>query len=126
MAAQIKVVYVAGPYTGKTPEEVDANIDRARELAIKVCNDKGWMPLTPHLNTGTIGTMCRNASESFWIAAYLRILGSTDAVVLVPGWENSPGTLLEIEEAKRKGIPVFEDYQALPHADDFTQHKLEL
>ena len=37
----------------------------------------------------------------------------SDAVFLVPGWENSKGTLKEIETAKELGIPVFESLDEL-------------
>ena len=32
-----------------------------------------------------------------------------DAILLVKGWKDSPGTLAEIETAKKLNIPIFED-----------------
>lgn len=36
-----------------------------------------------------------------------------DALLLTPGWKQSPGTLVEIERAKELGIPVFESLDKL-------------
>lgn len=36
-----------------------------------------------------------------------------DAMVLTPGWQKSPGTLVEIERAKELGIPVFKSLDEL-------------
>ena len=40
-------------------------------------------------------------------------LKKADVVVLVPGWETSPGTKKEIATAHKLGIPVLDDLSAL-------------
>ncbi len=40
-------------------------------------------------------------------------LDASDAVFLVPGWEQSKGTAREIERAKSKNIPVYTDLDLL-------------
>ena len=36
-------------------------------------------------------------------------LDAADAVFLVPGWRDSPGTTRELDRASRQGIPCYED-----------------
>lgn len=50
-----------------------------------------------------IGTL----TPEFWYEATLEALRRCDAVILVPGWEESKGTVAEVAEAVRLGIPVF-------------------
>lgn len=40
-------------------------------------------------------------------------LSVCDAIVLTPGWNQSPGTLAEIKYAKDLGIPVFQTLESL-------------
>lgn len=45
-----------------------------------------------------------------------------DAVVLTPGWQKSPGTLVEIKRAEELGIPVF---KSLDELIEYTKEKRE-
>lgn len=47
----------------------------------------------------------------------MELLRRCDAVVLCPGYGRSTGTQDEIEEAKRRGLPIFSTVDALPAAD---------
>ena len=41
-------IYVAGPYTGSTLEEIEENVQRAMEVGLKIWK-KGHFPYIPHL-----------------------------------------------------------------------------
>jgi len=100
-----KIVYIAGPFRGLTAWDVACNVHRAEELAFAVAK-AGAMPLCPHANTRDFdGTL----TDKFWIDGTLELLRRCDAVIVVPGWEESTGTRGEIEEAKRIGLSVFYD-----------------
>jgi len=43
----------------------------------------------------------------------LEIMLRCDAVALVPGWETSVGTKMEIDIAGARGIPILYDYEAV-------------
>ena len=48
----MKLIYIAGPYKGKTVYEISENIRLARThaaLILKYC--PGYFPVTPHMNT---------------------------------------------------------------------------
>jgi hypothetical protein len=48
----------------------------------------------------------------------------SDAIFLVPGWENSSGTKKEIERAKELNIPVFDDIEMLMIWESDSRHKI--
>lgn len=101
----MRVVYVAGPFRGPDAWAIKCNIHRAEIVGSAVAR-AGHMPLIPHANTANFHGF---GDDQFWIEGTLELLRRCDAVVLVHGWENSVGTLGEIAEARKLGIPVFED-----------------
>jgi nucleoside 2-deoxyribosyltransferase len=98
-----KLVYVAGPYRGKTTWDVERNIQRAREVGALVAI-AGAMPVIPHSNTSHFDGL---ATEDFWISGTMEIMRRCDAVLTFGNWPESNGTLSEIAEAQRLEIPVF-------------------
>lgn len=105
----MKIVYVAGPFRGPTPWDVAENVRRAERLGLEVAK-LGAMPLIPHANTAHFDGQL---TGQFWVDGTLELMRRCDAVVLVRGWGDSSGTLGEIAEAQRFGIPVFGDLFAL-------------
>ena len=41
-------IYIAGPYTGDTPKEIEENVRKAMEAGLKIWK-KGHFPYIPHL-----------------------------------------------------------------------------
>lgn len=104
----MKVIYIAGPYRSKRGEYyVRQNIRAAEELAIFVWRN-GGVALCPHKNTAGFGGACAGGDE-VWLDGDLELIKRCDAMYLVPGWENSSGTLAEIQFAHTLGMPVFEN-----------------
>lgn len=100
----MKVIYVAGKLTGMDNFEISRNVRAAEDVGMAVAV-AGASPMIPHTNTGLIffGT----CSAQFWYDATLALMRRCEAVILVPGWEESKGTQGELVEAKRLGLPVF-------------------
>ena len=99
----MRVIYVAGPFRGKNAWEVEKNIRRAEEWSFKLA-EAGWMFMCPHTNTRFFdGTQ----TDKFWLEGTLELMRRCDAVFVCEGYENSSGTLGEIEEAEKLGLPVF-------------------
>lgn len=99
----MRVVYVAGPFRGPDTWTIERNIRRAEERGFEVAQ-LGAAPLIPHANTRFFhGTL----DDDFWLAATMSLLRRCDAVILCDGWARSRGTLAEVDEAQRLGIPVF-------------------
>lgn len=105
------LVYVAGPYRRYTDHTVLYNIAQARIVAIDVWK-AGHTAICPHLNTALFDCDSKLPDDRF-LTGDLEILARCDAVVLVPGWQESLGTLNEVKYAKDRNIPIYE-YPALP------------
>lgn len=105
----MKVVYVAGPFRGKTEWEIHSNVHIAECASLQIAY-LGAMPLCPHKNTEHFHGLL---TDQFWLDGTLELLRRADAVLVLSGWEHSHGTLGEIKEAGRLGIPVFRKFNDL-------------
>jgi nucleoside 2-deoxyribosyltransferase len=109
----MKVIYVAGPYRHATREGIELNIQSAKKVGCLVAQ-LGWSPIVPHMNTAHMDSIIRPGDEKFWLDATLELMRRCDAVVLCAGWQMSRGTIGEIIEAVRLGIPIYESAEVLP------------
>ena len=104
------ILYISGPYSAGNGRSVEDNIAVARAHAVAAAR-RGWMPLTPHLNTAHFEVDCPEISNDDWIEgdlAILRLLPRANAAVLMlPGWEQSAGARLERDWAIHLGLEVF-------------------
>jgi hypothetical protein len=101
------LVYIAGKYRG----DVAANIQAAREVAVELW-EKGYVPICPHLNTAHFEAYCK-VEDEVYLAGDLEIINVCDAVLFLPGWEESAGARGEHDYAFLKAKPVYY-YPALP------------
>ena len=95
------VVYLAGPYSGG----VAANIAAARAVAIEVWR-RGHIALCPHLNTAHFEDDLPRFTHADWLRGDRELLCRCDAILLLPGWDHSPGAIEEHAVARAVGIPV--------------------
>lgn len=98
----MQLVYVAGAYRAKTKIGEIINILKARKVAKELWK-VGYAAICPHSNTA----LYKGLPDSVWLDGDIEMLTRCDLMVLVPGWENSQGTLNEIDVAKVKGIPIY-------------------
>lgn len=99
----MRVIYIAGPFTGPTPWDVEQNVRRAEAVALEVAK-LGAAPLCPHANSRFFHGQC---TPEFWYAATMALLKRCDAILMIPGWENSKGSREEKQWAVDNGVPVF-------------------
>lgn len=97
----MRVIYVAGPYRGKTENEVFNNIMRARQVAYKLWQE-GWVVLCPHLNTML---MSDHDVERF-LQGSLELLKRSDAIYLMKDFRSSVGANAEYELAQKEGLEI--------------------
>lgn len=93
-------VYVAGPYRG----EISKNTHNAIKIGGLLLS-YGFVPFVPHL-THFWGIITPKEDED-WINYGLEWLKVCDCILVLPGFENSEGTKIEIEMAKGLNIPIF-------------------
>lgn len=100
----MRVVYIAGKFRGATPWQVEQNVRAAEAAALEVMR-RGHMALCPHKNTQHFDG---ELPDEFFLEGTKELLRRCDAVLLVPGWQDSVGACGEVVEAlERVGIPVF-------------------
>lgn len=110
----MKRIYIAGPYTAKTREEIEQNIDRARAAGIMFAR-AGFAPLIPHCNTAGWERLTDMAYDTF-LEIDLAWIGATDAIYFQGNYQNSYGCSVEMQTAAAMGIPVF--YEGVHTPDD--------
>lgn len=101
--SSIPLIYVAGPFRGKTHWEVESNIRRAEEISLRLWK-LGVAVFCPHTNTRYFD---QEIPDDHVLASLLDILDRCDALFVLKGWENSSGTQEEIKQANFARQPIF-------------------
>jgi len=105
----MKVVYIAGPFRAPNAWERENNIREAETLGFEVAK-LGAMPDIPHAGTRFFdGTL----TPEFWLAGTLEKMRRCDAVLLTPRWRESEGACMEVDEAERLEMPIFDNLDDL-------------
>lgn len=109
------VVYIAGPFRAPSHWGIAQNIRRAEALALEVWR-AGAVAICPHLNTMHYQD---ELPDKIWLDGDLEILSRCDAVVMVPGWEKSKGSVAERAFARERNMPVIDGSVSGSVVDDF-------
>lgn len=106
-----KLIYVAGPYSGPTPDYakcygiISENISIARLYGKKIW-EMGAVAIVPHLNTAHFELDCDVPLNRYY-SGDLVIISRCDAIFMMPGWENSVGSRKEFVFASNRSMVVF-------------------
>ena len=110
----LKRIYVAGKYSANNVLDVLKNIGRGEKACAQLFS-MGYAPFCPWHDKSYVTDM---PDSDFTVDQFYRYslawLEVSDAVLLLPGWEQSKGTVAEIERADQLGIPVFKSIEELP------------
>ena len=107
------LVFIAGPYSAPTEDEVGRNVQRAIDFG-RVLFEKGYYPIIPHL----LVREYYNPEEREGLFGYESLMGYTLSIVercdmlMVIG--RSPGADREKELAERLGIPIYIGSEEMP------------
>jgi len=112
----MKRVYVAGAYSADNIIDCLKNIGRGEDYASQVFLF-GYAPFCPWHDKDYV---IKNWNTDFTVKMFydysMAWLEVSDIVFVIPGWEQSKGTLAEMERATELGIPIvysFEELDAL-------------
>jgi len=99
------VIYTAGPITHESQNVRWQFIQTARTYAWDIWR-RGYVALCPHLNTWGFDDPLI-PSAHFYEGDLVLIDRCCDAMLMLPGWRDSKGSVKEHEFAKKHGLPVF-------------------
>ena len=110
----MKRVYVAGPYSADNISDIFENIRKGMRAGVEVFL-AGYSPYVSwhdfHHN------LMLKDGESLSVNDYYEMsmawLVVSDAMLVLPGWMESKGTLAEIKRAEELKIPIFYTFEAL-------------
>lgn len=111
------LIYIAGPFRGESPWDVEENIRAAEKIGLKVAK-AGAVPIIPH-------SMYRyfdgQLTGQFWVDATLELLKRCDGILMTRGWKRSEGSKGEYSWAIQKGLPIFHQthYNCFEHIADY-------
>jgi hypothetical protein len=117
--ANIKVVYVAGPFRSASayvPGHQDGwgiqcNVMAAMALALEVWR-LGAVAVCPHANA----MFFQNAApDAVWLAGDIELMKRCDAVIFTADWMLSSGARAEQKIAEDLGMPLFYNIASLKH-----------
>lgn len=104
-------IYIAGPYTGKTHDhlsyyQIDSHIKQAEEAAARL-SLAGVGFFCPHKHSEHFEVIVPAVPPSYWYELDIHFMRSCDAILMLPGWQDSKGSLEEWRLMEEWGRPVF-------------------
>lgn len=98
----LPLIYIAGPFRGPTPLDVRRNVERARDLGLRVAHAGGY-PVIPHTMTAEFD---KQLDDQFWLDGTMELLKRCDGMVLLPTWASSTGAIAEHQWAEDHDMPT--------------------
>lgn len=104
-------IYIAGPYgarNGACGATLEANVGRAVEAA-RALVLKGHNPMCPHLYhyIDRLPDGGKLTDEDTWLAICMQWVQFCEAILMLPGWENSTGAKQEHALAMKLRMSVY-------------------
>jgi hypothetical protein len=120
MSTKRKCIYVAGAISASSAGKFLNNIRKGIQLSKDVFL-AGYAPFCPfidfHYNLVMTDAEVKSITTEDYYDYSIAWLEKTDAVLLVPGWGESVGTLKEIARAQELNIPIYHTMAELLLAD---------
>lgn len=119
-----KIAYVAGPYSAGTLEKRNSNVAEADRVGRELFA-KGYAVVVPHKMTMDWEHDERFVYDDF-VDQGKALIGRCHVVVCCKGWQESKGSCLEVEWARGRGIPIYEDASMVPSAKSFEGEAVDI
>ena len=115
------LVYIAGKLNAPNACDYIKNVSAMLRIA-EVVRREGFSVYTP-CNDILNGIVNGGLEYGDYATSNMEIAKRSDALFLVPGWRESPGTNNEITQTNTKGIPYFETINTLNEWYDETHRR---
>jgi hypothetical protein len=118
----MRLIYVAGKYSGKDFYEIDRHILTAKLASVQLLK-RGWAVITPHLNTCHFELFEKEIGYTHedWLKMDFVMLERCDAIFMLENWQQSKGATMELEFAKEKGLKIYFEKDGYP--DERNENK---
>ena len=103
------IVFVIGPYRADSAWEIEQNVRRAEEVALRVW-EAGHVALCPHAMTRYYQDAL---PDDVWLSGMRKLMMRCDSVLALDGWEGSEGSMLELDLAEEIGFPIFTEVEQI-------------
>ncbi len=100
-------IYISGKYSAPTYDEIEHNIAVAEAIAAQIWQS-GHGAFCPHMNTRHFECLSPVVAYDLFMAYDLAMVEVHDVIVMLPGWQNSVGAMMEYQHAKKHGKHVIE------------------
>lgn len=97
-------LYIVGPYRAETPEGIARNIATAAGVW-DALTEAGYHAICPHTASAALDSI-RERDDAFWLDWTMRLMLLCDGVAIMDGWEESAGSVAEVERARAAGLYV--------------------
>lgn len=106
----MKLVFVAGPYRGEGKlGEIERNIAQSARFQSALAH-AGIVAYSPNIHDAhweTLNGGNERAARTLKVFTEWVLAERADALAVMPGWETSAGTKVEIATSTERGIPIF-------------------
>lgn len=110
MKPKSNLIYVAGPFRGKSHFAVAENVRNAERASLRAWSLATAVPglaaICPHTNTAHFQDAL---PDNVWLQGDLSMMYACDIVYLTEDWERSSGAREEVYQANLRGIPFTSD-----------------
>lgn len=99
------IFYICGPITGKPDDNKPAFAEAER-----IIDETDHLSLNPHKICRGVVMLHQGTPQELWVKCMRKDIAAmlqADAVVRLPGWEQSRGAMLELQIASKLNIPVY-------------------
>lgn len=104
------LIYLAGPITATATKSTEDHVAAAVNVYLRLIR-AGLPAFCPHLTAAFPSAF--GILYDTWMAYDYAVLDRCNAVLMLDGWRESRGAMLEREYARQHGLTVYEDVDTL-------------
>ena len=108
------IVFIVGPYRADSAWKIEQNVRRAESVALEVWK-AGHVAVCAHAMTRYYQD---ELPDEVWLSGIRKLMARCDAVIAIPGWLQSEGSVLEVAVAREHGLMIYYVAGQLPEPQD--------